>query len=85
MQKNQKNILSQLKPIHLVLLVAVLLRIPYIFFTSYTHDELSALIRLDFNSISELISKGVLIDYHPPLVQVFLFGYTKLFGTAEWV
>jgi hypothetical protein len=85
MQKNQNRFINQLKPIHLVLLVAFALRIPYVFFTSYTHDELSALYRLDFNNIGELISKGVLIDYHPPLVQVFLYYYCKLFGMAEWV
>ncbi|HLP12609.1 MAG TPA: glycosyltransferase family 39 protein [Flavobacteriales bacterium] len=84
-QKNKNGIINRFKPIHLVLVVAFLVRIPYVFFTSYTHDELSALVRLDFNSIGELISKGVLIDYHPPLVQIFLFYYTKIFGQAEWV
>ena len=51
---------------------------------SITNDELSALNRLNFGSISELISQGILIDGHPALTQLFLYFYTELFGVTTW-
>jgi hypothetical protein len=51
----------------------------------YMHDEFSALFRTDFDGFSELIKKGVKIDGHPAGVQVFLFYWTKLFGSSEWI
>lgn len=52
----------------------------------YMHDELSALSRLEFNKLSDLIIKGVAIgDNHPAGIQVFLYYWTKLFGTSELV
>lgn len=52
---------------------------------SLSNDELSALHRLDYNSFSELIEKGVWVDGHPALVQVFLFYWTQLFGNSPFV
>ena len=69
----------------LILLVATILRMVNFFDIPYTHDEFSALFRLDFNSFSELIEKGVKIDGHPAGIQVFLYYWTKLFGFEEWV
>ena len=57
----------------LILIVASALRIYNIFSIPFSHDEFSALSRLNFNSFSELIAKGVKIDGHPALVQVFLY------------
>ncbi|MDZ7848615.1 MAG: glycosyltransferase family 39 protein [Owenweeksia sp.] len=51
----------------------------------FTHDELSALLRLPFDSFPELIRKGVYPDNHPPAVQVFLYYYTGILGTSEWI
>lgn len=48
-----------------------------------THDELSAVLRLDFDTFRELIEYGVKEDGHPAGVQVFLYYWTKLFGTTE--
>ena len=48
-----------------------------------THDELSAIYRLNFNSFSELIEYGVKDDGHPAGVQVFLFYWTKVFGNSD--
>lgn len=46
----------------------------------YTHDEISALIRI-YPSLGETVSKGVIeLDTHPPGVQVFEWAWTKLFG-----
>ncbi len=49
----------------------------------YTHDEISALLRI-YPSLAETVSKGVIaLDTHPPGVQVFEWAWTKLFGTGE--
>ncbi|MBI2966695.1 MAG: glycosyltransferase family 39 protein [Bacteroidetes bacterium] len=50
---------------------------------SLSNDELSALNRLQYDTFGELIEKGVKIDGHPPLVQVFLYYWTKIFGFSE--
>lgn len=68
-----------------LLLVASVLRFYHLFDLQYTFDELSALNRLEYNSFSELIKKGVMPDAHPALVQVFLYYYTSVFGTTEWL
>jgi hypothetical protein len=68
-----------------ILLVAIILRCYNLFSIPYTHDELSGLLRTRFDSFSELIAKGVKVDGHPAFVQVFLYYWTKLFGTAEWI
>ncbi|MDF3027686.1 MAG: hypothetical protein K0S23_1993 [Fluviicola sp.] len=68
-----------------ILLLALILRCYDLFSIPYTHDELSGLLRTRFDSFGELIVKGVKVDGHPAFVQVFLYYWTKLFGTAEWV
>jgi hypothetical protein len=53
---------------------------------SLTNDELSALSRLQFDSLSSVIENGVrLDDMHPIGVQVFLWFWTKLFGLTPFV
>lgn len=51
----------------------------------FSHDEFSALFRTDFSSFSELIDLGVRPDGHPAGVQVFLYYWTGLFGSSEWI
>ena len=68
----------------IILLVAIGLRFYHLFEIPFMHDEFSALFRLNFNTFSDLIDKGVKIDGHPAGIQVFLFYWTKLFGTDEW-
>ena len=51
-----------------------------------TYDELSALCRLDYHSLSDLMEQAVrLADVHPGGVQLFLWLWCGLFGTAAWV
>lgn len=76
---NNKHILF------LILAVAAVLRCYNLFSIPYTHDEFSALFRTHFDSFSELINKGVKLDGHPALVQVFLYYWTSIFGYKEWV
>ena len=51
---------------------------------SFTNDELSALHRINFSSISELINKGIKPDGHPAFTQLFLYFWVKLFGNSEF-
>ena len=53
----------------------------------FMHDELSALSRLQFDNIFDVIKYGVMLgDTHPAGVQIFLYYWIKLGGTSEiWV
>ena len=77
--KNKENFFL----ISFVVGVSVLLRFYNFFEIPYTHDELSALSRLEFNTFGDLIEKGVKPDGHPALIHVFLFYWTKIVGTSE--
>ncbi len=68
-----------------LLLVASALRLYNLFDLQYTYDELSAIDRLQFDSFGELIRQGVMIDAHPALVQVWMYYYSLIFGTTEWL
>jgi len=49
----------------------------------YTHDEISALVRI-YPTLGETIQRGVIeLDTHPPGVQVFEWAWTRLFGMGE--
>ena len=69
----------------LVVVVAAGLRFYDLFALPLTNDETSALMRLNAKSVSELLGTVVWKDGHPMLVQVFLWYWTKWFGTAVWV
>jgi hypothetical protein len=49
----------------------------------FTHDEFSAIFRLQYNNFSALIANGIMRDGHPAGIQVFLYYWTKLFGISE--
>ncbi|MBI4647489.1 MAG: glycosyltransferase family 39 protein [Bacteroidia bacterium] len=68
-----------------ILLVAIALRFFNYFEIPYTHDELSALFRTNYDNFSTLIEKGVKEDGHPAGIQVFLYYWAKLFCTTEWI
>jgi hypothetical protein len=68
----------------LIVLVGFILRITISYQHSYTNDELSAINRLRYDNIDDLIEKGVKTgDMHPAGVQVFLKGWSSVFGTGE--
>ncbi len=67
----------------LILLVALALRLTGLGF-SYSNDELSALVRVRFDSFSQLVDDGFYVDGHPGGIQVFLYYWVKLFGMSEW-
>lgn len=66
-----------------ILIIAFILRVYRLSYIPFMHDEFSALLRTQYNSFNELIEKGVMIDGHPPLIQVFLFFWVKNFGFSE--
>jgi len=66
-----------------IILVGSILRLVQFPDIPFMFDELSAVNRLSFDSLSELLEKGVKKDGHPAGVQVFLFYWSKLFGISE--
>ncbi len=69
----------------IIVLIATSLRLYNYFEIPYTHDEYSAINRTQFESFSEVIEKGVMVEGHPAGVQVFMYGYVKLFGSEPWI
>lgn len=67
----------------IILLIAAYLRFEPLGAVSLGNDELSALQRLKFASFSEMLEKGVYPDFHPALVQSFLYVYTGWVGTSS--
>ncbi len=67
-----------------LLLLALVLRFwgfPHI---PYTHDEISALVRVDFPTLGDAVRKGIWnIDTHPPATHAFLWCWTQLFGFGD--
>lgn len=68
----------------LILIVGFVLRFTISITHSYSNDELSAINRLRFDNFSDLITFGVKQgDMHPAGVQVFMKGWSLVFGTSE--
>ena len=66
-----------------LLMIAAVLRFWDLPHLPYTHDELSALIRM-YPTLGETIRKGVIeLDTHPPGVQVLEWVWTKVFSMHE--
>ena len=69
-----------------IMLVAAVLRLWKLGQVPFMHDEFSALLRTRFSNFHEFIQQGVMPDSHPIGVQLFLWGWVKLFGWNEfWV
>lgn len=67
-----------------ILIVALIIRLWGCGDFSYSNDELSALSRTNFESLSQLIDEGVKSgDTHPPGAQIFLYYWSKAIGTSE--
>lgn len=70
----------------IILAVAAVLRLWKLGQVPFMHDEFSALLRTRFDNFHDFIQQGVLPDSHPIGVQLFLWGWVKLFGMNElWV
>jgi len=67
-----------------ITLAGLLLRLNHLGTESITADEVSALLRLQFNSLGEMLEGGVRPDGHPAFTQVLLWFWIKLFGNSEF-
>ena len=69
-----------------IMLVAAVLRLWKLGQIPFMHDEFSALLRTRFDNLHDFIQEGVMPDSHPIGVQLFLWGWVKLFGWSEfWI
>ena len=69
-----------------IMLVAAVLRLWKLGQIPFMHDEFSALLRTRFDNFHDFIQQGIMPDSHPIGVQLFLWGWVKLFGwSAFWV
>ena len=69
-----------------ILAMAAVLRLWKLGQVPFMHDEFSALLRTRFDNLHDFIQQGVMPDSHPIGVQLFLWGWVKLFGWSEfWV
>lgn len=68
-----------------IVLIAFVMRVWNYWDWSFTHDELSAIVRLKYDSIQNLISEGIRVDGHPAFVQLLLYFWTNSFGLSEAV
>ncbi len=70
--------LDFLKPQSIALTLLLFVQACLLFYNfsniAISHDELSALYRCRFQTFSELINEGVVVDGHPALVQVLLWS-----------
>jgi hypothetical protein len=66
----------------IILLVAGILRFWQYSSFSLSNDELSAISRLRFNTFGELVKGGFYVDGHPGGIQVFLWYWSKWFGSS---
>ncbi len=68
----------------IIVIVAALLRFWDYGNIQFMHDELSALFRLQYDSLGDVIRYGVIEgDTHPAGVQIFLYYWTMIFGFSE--
>ncbi|MCR5822160.1 MAG: glycosyltransferase family 39 protein [Bacteroidales bacterium] len=68
--------------VSLLTLVAAALRVAALPDNPLTYDELSAIRRLGFDTLHDLLAGGVWDDGHPAGVQVFMWLWCRVFGTG---
>lgn len=69
-----------------IFVLALILRLIGLGEMSYSNDELSAIFRLDFDGLPDLLEHGVKQnDMHPAGVQVFLYYWSMVVGTDEFM
>ncbi len=68
-----------------LLFAGITIRIFFNYQHGLSNDELSAITRLNYSSISELINKGVKFgDMHPIFYHLYLKFWTSIFGLSDW-
>ncbi|HEX6384538.1 MAG TPA: glycosyltransferase family 39 protein [Anaerolineae bacterium] len=79
------RVTNQARMLTLIMLVASLLRFYGLENQSLWNDELSSWNRSNYNSIADVIRRGVLPDVHPPGYQVLLYFVEQFAGDSEAV
>ncbi len=69
----------------LLVIGAAFVRFYHLGSMSLSNDELSSLVRIRFDSFSEMIANGVYVDGHPAGLQTFLFYWVKFFGDDVFI
>lgn len=84
---NNKMKWFSLRNISLILLLVITVVLHFINLKSLSlsNDELSAITRAKFDTFFEMIDKGVMIDYHPAGIQIFIFYWIKIFGDDDFL
>lgn len=77
------KILPEHVALAIILVVAAVLRFYHYASFSFSNDELSAINRLNYNTFSDLVSKGFYVDGHPGGIQVFLWLWSGIFPLTE--
>jgi uncharacterized membrane protein len=80
--KNRGKITSYL--LVLIISLAIFLRFYGIEHESLWNDELSSCYRSSFSTLSEVITKGVISDVHPPGFQILLFFVENFIGNSAF-
>ncbi len=68
-------------PFILITFIGTILFSYNIFNSPLTTDELSAIYRSNYNSLSDVFKYSIVKDVHPPLTQVFLYFWLKVSNT----
>jgi hypothetical protein len=68
----------------IILVVAAILRFANLGQTSLSNDELSSIVRAEYNSFSQLYKEGIKTDVHPAGLQVFLYYWIKIAGDSPF-
>lgn len=80
-----KRIYSAEVVLGFIMILAAILRFYRFGSIPFTNDELSALMRTRFDSLTELFQSGIYPDGHPALIQLVLYGLTGISSTSQWV
>lgn len=81
-RENQSSILGRqsVRPLFILLCIALVIRLIGLGERSYFNDELSALYRLQADNFKDLIENGVRPDYHPAGIEVFMYYWNNIAG-----
>lgn len=81
MKKYNFNQITKYLP-YLILVIGGIIRFWRFWDWSLTNDELSTLFRSQYDSITEVIQKGVIPDVHPVFLEGFMHYWLSLFGDS---
>lgn len=75
-----KKLILQHQHFAILFVIGLVVKFFFTYNLQFNYDEVSALLRTNYQSFGELIEKGVKPDGHPAGMQVFLWFWIKIFG-----